>query len=295
MPLLLECPLSGVNASFRSDSGRLSLDRTVRLPLVTLIALAMAPLALPAQGVLGSAFSFGVLGSSTITNSGATFIKGDLGLSPGTSITGLNTVTLVGTVHQADAVAQQAQADARSAYTLLGALPVTSNLSGQDLGGLTLTPGVYAFNTSAQLSGILVLDFLGNPNAQFVFQIGSTLTTTTGSSVIAVNGGAGAGIFFRVGSSATLGSTTAFQGNILADQSISLNAAATIQCGRALALAQAVTLINNTISNNCSGGGDFGSGGFSGVTTTVPEPSTYVLLAGGLAAIAFVRRRKRSA
>ncbi len=275
-------------------------SRTTRSYLAALLVLATVPLDLAAQGILGSARSFGVLGASTVTNTGATTIKGDLGVSPGTSITGRSTITLTGALHQTDAIAQQAQLDARAAYTLLGALPVTSNLSGQDLGGRTLTPGVYSFNTSAQLTGNLLLDFLGNPNAMFVFLIGSTLTTASGSSISSVNGGAGAGIFFRVGSSATLGSSTSFQGNIIADQSISLNAGATILCGRAIALVGAVTLINNTISNDCRNGGDFGretgdfgSSGFSGVTTTVPEPSTYAMLASGLFAIAFSRRRQR--
>ena len=282
------------HASFSSRAARWSCRRILRLPLLTLFGLATIPVDLPAQGILGSAQSFGVLGASTVTNTGVTTITGDLGVYPGTSITGRSTITLIGTLHQTNAVAQQAQLDASSAFAMLGALPATTNLSGQDLGGRTLTPGVYAFSSSAQLTGNLVLDFLGNPNGSFVFQIGSTLTTASGSSISAVNGGAGAGIFFRVGSSATLGGTTAFQGNIIADQSISLNAAATIRCGRAIALIGAVTMINNTISNDCRSGGDFGSVGYSGVPTTViPEPSTYMLLASGLAAIAFVRRRAR--
>ena len=267
---------------------------TFRLLAASSVAIMLNVTPLAAQPTLGTAKSFAVLGGSTVTNTGTTKIVGDLGVYPGTAITGLGSITLTGTVYKGGPVAQQAQVDARSAYNTLKGLPFTMDLSGQNLGARTLTPGVYFFSSSAQLTGPLVLDFLGNSASSFVFQIGSTLTTASASSVSVLNRGANPGantsIFWQVGSSATLGSTTSFMGTIIADQSITLNAGASIACGRAIALIGAVTLDGNNISNHCAGHGvaDF-------PPTVVPEPSTVSLLAsaGGLLLFAVMRRGRR--
>ena len=194
---------------------------------------------------LGRAWSFAVLGGSTVTNTGSTAITGDLGLSsPGVSLTGFPPGTQArGIQHVGDPAANQAQSDAQRAYLALADMPCTTALTGQDLGGKTLAPGVYCFTSSAELTGQLVLDTRGKPKGIWVFQIASTLTTATNSSVVMRKSGRPGNVFWQVGSGATLGTGTAFIGNILAYSSITMNTAANLK-GRALAR-QAVTMDNN--------------------------------------------------
>ena len=237
--------------------------------------------------MLGTAGNFAVLGGSTVTNTGATLISGgNVGVSPGTAITGYfavdggpGIITPPFTTHTgADAVAVQAHNDLITAYNAAQALPFlpANNLTGQGLGGLTLLPGVYHFDTTASLLGTLTLDNMGDPNAEFVFQIGTTLTTATASSVVTINGGSepGCTVFWQVGTSATLGTSTAFQGHILADQSITLTTGASILGGSALAINAAVTLDTNSIAN---------------CVATIPEPATMPLVLFGGALLGLYR------
>jgi len=204
---------------------------------------------------LGTAGNFAVLGGATVVNTGPSVISGgNVGVSPGSAIVGFppGIVTPPYTLHTADAVALQAQNDLTTAYNAAAGLASTTDLTGQDLGGLTLVPGVYSFSSSAQLTGTLTLNYQGNPDAEFVFQIGSSLITASASSVAFINTGIGStpgcDLFWQVGSSATIGTGTDFAGHILALTSITLNTGATLD-GSALARNGAVTLDSNLIDN----------------------------------------------
>jgi len=196
---------------------------------------------------LGSAASFAVLSGSTVTNTGATTISGSVGVSPGTAIAGLPAGQPTGgTVHAGDTVAAQAQSDLTGAYNSLAGMACGTNLTGQDLGGQTLAPGVYCFNSSAAVTGTLTLDAQGNADAIFVFQIGSTLTTATNAALNLIGEARRPNVYWQVGSSATLGTGTVFGGNIVALGSITLTTGARLN-GRALARTGAVTMDANTI------------------------------------------------
>ena len=275
-------------------------------PLFVVLAMGTSPGR--AAALLGSDLAqFSVLGASAVTNTGATTLTGDLGVSPGSAITGKATITVNGTsaaivgnpsVHENDAKAMSAQGQLAAAKISLGLLG-QGTLEPADLVGLTLFPGVYTVPVgTTNLSGTLTLDGGGNANAFWVFQSPSTLITSVGSVVDVVNTGAGAGVFWNVGSSATLGSGTLFEGNILALASITLDSRVTIACGRALAQTGAVTLDSNTVSIACLGTGEEGSDGLNGrlsaVAAVLPEPGTLALVGLGLALSVLASRRADS-
>jgi hypothetical protein len=236
---------------------------------------------------LGTAGNFGVLAFSTVTNTGPTAIVGSVGASPGTSITGFPPGTVTGgSIHLGDATAAQAQTDLTTAYNDAAVETPTQVLTGQNLGSLTLTPGVYFFSSSAQLTGTLTLNGLGNTNAIFVFQIGSTLTTASGSSVVAENGAQAANIFWQIGSSATLGTGSTFIGNILALTSITAETGALV-AGRLLARNGAVTLDTNSATYPPG----IPPGGLGASPT--PAPSSWMLLLIGLFCAMLYQTRAR--
>ncbi|HVL38487.1 MAG TPA: ice-binding family protein [Fimbriimonadaceae bacterium] len=221
--------------------------RTTRF-LAALAASILGGLPMQADAqILGTAESYAVLAGETITNTGPTVLQGDLGLAPGTSVTGFPPGTVTGNMNIANSVALQAQIDLTTAYNYLADLPSDADLSDLDLGGRILLAGTYTFSSSAQLTGLLQLDAQGDADARWVFQIGSTLTTASASQVLMLNGGDPCNVYWQVGSSATLGTETAFLGHIVALTSITMNTGATILGGSALARNGSVTLDSNII------------------------------------------------
>jgi Ice-binding-like/Bacterial Ig-like domain len=190
---------------------------------------------------LGSASTYAILAATTVTAPGAIVVNGDLGLFPGTSVTGFPPATVNGTININNPAAMAAQADLLTAYNNLAGLPAGTTKTG-NVGGTTITPGIYTAPATslAVSSGNLTLDAQGDTNAVWIFQIGSTLDVTPGLQVILANGAQASNIFWQVGSSATIDTTAVMQGNILAFTSITVNGGATLN-GRALALNGAVT------------------------------------------------------
>ncbi len=224
--------------------------RIATIGLAALAAVTLAGTVLAASSVnLGTAKSFAVLAATTITNTGSTTITGDVGLHPGDAVTGFADVTVHGAQHIGDAVALDAKNDLIGAYNdAAGATPV--NQVPTELGGTTLKPGVYASATLG-LTGTLTLDGEG----VYIFQAGSTLITAPGSSVKLINGASACEVYWQVGSSATLDTSTSFKGTILALTSIALKNGVTLE-GRALARNGEVTMINDTIdSSSCAAPG----------------------------------------
>jgi len=237
-----------------------------------LAALVLAGTSQAATSVgLGTANSFAVLAGAGVTNTGPSVINGDLGTSPLPAVVGFGGApngTVNGTIHRADALAGQAQADLTTAY---------NNVSGQgpvitlatELGGQTLTPGVYDSESGTfGITGTLTLNGEGNPDAVFIFKAATTLISASASQVLLINGAQPCHLFWRVGSSATLGTDSGFAGNILALESIQLGSGVTV-LGRLLARNASVTLINDTVTRaDCavpeSGGGGVNGGGGGG-------------------------------
>jgi hypothetical protein len=198
--------------------------------------------------VLGSAGTFAVLAGSTVTNTNATSVTGNLGVSPGTEVTGFPPGILVGAQHAGNATAAQAVADLTTAYNDAAGRTLCPVTVAGNLGGMTLMPGLYTSTSSLEItSGDLTLDAQGDVDAVFIFQMASTLTTTQGRQVILAGGANAANVLWQVGSSATLGTTSAFKGTIMADQTITLNSGATLD-GRALARIGAVSMDANPIT-----------------------------------------------
>ena len=201
----------------------------------------------------GTTTTFAILAGQAVTSTGLSVVNGDVGISPGTAITGFPPGIITGAQQLGNPVAAQALADARVEYNYLAGLPCDTNLSGVDLGGRTLTPGVYCFDSSAQLTGTLILDAQGSCDSLFVFQTGSTLTTAVASEIIVINNPCaancrgGGNVFFQVGSSATIGTGSQFVGNIVANTSVTLNFNASVS-GSVFGLIGAVTLDSNQIS-----------------------------------------------
>jgi hypothetical protein len=275
-------PPTGDSLVVQRRSPRKVRRRTFRVGLCLLGALSTLIFASSALGAtsvgLGKAASFSVLGGSTITNTGQTTMFGDLGLAPGSSVTGAPVV--LGEKHIDDALANEAKSALTTAATT-AANEASNGSAGEDLAGHAFLPGVYTASTSLLLSsGSVTLNAQGDPNAVFIFQIGSTLTTGSNTSVSLINGAQACNVFWQVGSSATLGTGTHFVGTIMAADSITANTGTTIH-GRLLAQTAAVTLQENTITTSTCASSETGNGGGIETITSAEKTALEEAAAGG--------------
>lgn len=235
---------------------------------------------------LGAAAGFAVLGGTGVANTGPSTFVGDIGVLSGAAPTGLPPDVATGTQHVGDAASMQAGQAVAAAWSAAGAETGATDLTGSDLGGMTLAPGVYFFASSAQLTGTLRLDAGAAPDAAFVFQIGSTLTTAQGAAVTLLDAAADAQVVWQVGSSATLGTGTQFVGDILALASITLDTGSSVRDGAVLAHDGSVTLDSASVSLPAA---------FATGAAAVPEPGSIALLMAVLTLALTSPRRSRGA
>lgn len=257
----------------------ISLRTVTRFGMATGLLLAIGAIAVPSSAYaaeptvgLGTVGAYSVLGSQTVTNTGPSTLSGDLGVSPGTAITGFPPGKADGSTHAADAQAAQARSDLTTGYLDAAGRAKTASVAG-DLVGKNLTAGVYKSTGPLALSGTLTLNGQGNPDAVFIFQVASTLITASSSHVSLVNDAQACNVFWQVGSSATLGTTSSFDGTIMALTSVTVTTR-TVVVGRALARNGAVTLDNDTfLSPACKTS--------TPPTTTTSTPPTSTKAPGG--------------
>jgi len=248
-------------------------------PFAALATFASLPLTSVAQSIvnLGTASTYGVLAGTTVTSTGLTVVNGDLGTSPGATVTGFPTGVVNGASHAGDSAAAQAHTDLISAYNAVtGQSATTSGVTA--FATTTLTPGVYNSAASISLTGVLTLNGNNLATPVFVFQMGSTLLSSSGTSILLINGARAEHVYWQVGSSATLGGSSTFVGNILAQTSITVGGGTTVD-GRLLAIDGALVLTGNTISVPAS---------------AIPEPATTALLTAGFFGLFVGARRLRA-
>jgi hypothetical protein len=255
----------------RSKLSRLAIGALLSAGLISVSIISMpAADAATAPVSLGTSATYSVLGGSTVTNTGPSTLGGDLGLSPGSAITGFPPGLAAGATHAADAVSLQAQSDLVIAYDDAASRAPTASVAG-DLVGQTHTAGVYKSTGPLALSGVLTLDGQGNPNAVFIFQVASTLITASASYVNVINGAQACNVFWQVASSATLGTHSVFRGTIMALTSVTVTTGTVVQ-GRALARNGAVTLDNDVFTTPACGAASGATATTTTVTTTPTSP-----------------------